>query len=151
MVYEVQTIIRLMIETWTTVRSYSFVGTTVRSYSFFIALTVSSDSCLWSTDSWSSDSCPLWQLSPLTVVSSDSCLHWQLISDSCLLTLSTYQTKYFLKADDTHYAQTPSHENLTIWKLLVIAFGKYMLYTCTYTWYNVGRPYLYIVYVQIWA
>ena len=73
------------------------MGTTVRSYSFFRALTVFSDSCPWPTDS-----CPIWQLSDLTVVWSDSCLHWQLsdltvvrsyrclilqlISDSCLLT-----------------------------------------------------------------
>ena len=43
------------------------------TYSFFRALTVSSDSCPWSTDSCPTDSCPHWQLSALTVVRSDSC------------------------------------------------------------------------------
>ena len=34
--------------------------------------------CPWSVDRWATDSCPYWQLSPLTVVRTDSCPIWQL-------------------------------------------------------------------------
>ena len=54
------------------------VGTTVRSYSFFRALTVSSDSCPWSTDS-----CPIWQL----------------ITDSCPLTCKVVFCSSFTDQD----------------------------------------------------